>query len=57
MFGYNIHTNIVANPPDLKLNLDNPYLQRYALFEDISRCPYSGPDKIFNVEDIIKALG
>lgn len=57
VFGYDMHTNIVANPPDIKLNLDNPYFQKYGLFEDISRCPYSDLNKIFNVEDIIKALG
>jgi ADP-heptose:LPS heptosyltransferase len=56
IFGYDIHTNIVANAPDMVTNLDNPYFQKYALFEDISRCPYSDLNKIFNVEDIIKSL-
>lgn len=56
VFGYDMHTNIVANEPDLKLTLDNPYFQKYALFEDISRCPYSDFNKIYNVEDIIKSL-
>ncbi len=56
VFGYDIHTNIIANEPDLKINLDNPYFQKYALFEDISRCPYSDLSKIFNVEEIIKSL-
>lgn len=56
VFGYDMHTNIVANEPDLKLSLDNPYFQKYALFEDISRCPYSDLNKMYNVEDIIKSL-
>lgn len=56
VFGYDMHTNIVANEPDLKLTLDNPYFQKYALFEDITRCPYSDLNKIYNVEDIIKSL-
>lgn len=56
VFGYDIHTNIKANEPDITLNIDSHYLQKYALFEDISRCPYSDFSKIFNVEDIIKAL-
>lgn len=56
IFGYDMHTNIVANDPDIVINLDNPYFQKYALFEDISRCPYSDLNKIFNVEDIIKSL-
>ena len=56
VFGYDMHTNIVANKPDLKLTLDNNYFQKYALFEDIARCPYSDLNKIYNVEDIIKSL-
>jgi ADP-heptose:LPS heptosyltransferase len=56
IFGYKLHTNIIANNPDLNLNLDNPFFQKYALFEDISRCPYSDIDKIFNVEQIINSL-
>ena len=56
VFGYEMHTNIIANTPDLKLNIDNPYYQKYALFEDISRCPYSDVNTIFNTEDIIKSL-
>jgi len=56
VFGYDINTNILANAPDLVTNLDNPYFQKYALFEDLSRCPYSDLSKIFNAEDIIKSL-
>lgn len=56
IFGYDMHTNIIANDPDMVTNLDNPYFQKYALFEDISRCPYSDLNKIYNTEDIIKAL-
>jgi ADP-heptose:LPS heptosyltransferase len=56
VFGYGMHTNIIANKPDLKLTLDNQYFQKYALFEDIARCPYSDLSKIYNVEDIIKSL-
>lgn len=56
IFGYDMHTNIVANDPDMVTNLDNPYFQKYALFEDIARCPYSNLNKIYNIEDIIKSL-
>lgn len=56
VFGYDIHTNINANKPDLNLNIDTYHYQKYALFEDISRCPYSDTDIIFNVNDIIKTL-
>jgi ADP-heptose:LPS heptosyltransferase len=56
VFGYDMHTNIKANTPDVKLNTDNYFYQKYALFEDVSRCPYSDFSKIFNVEDIINSL-
>lgn len=56
VFGYEDNINIEANKPDLKLNIDNFYLQEYPLFEDVARCPYSDFSKIFNSEDIIKAL-
>ena len=54
VFGYAMHKNIKANEPDLIINVDSYYFQKYALFEDIARCPYS--DKIFNVEQIISEL-
>lgn len=56
VFGYDIHTNIKANEPDVIINVDSYYYQKYGLFEDVSRCPYSDFNKIFNVEDIIKNL-
>ena len=56
VFGYDIHANIEANPADKEINFDNAYLQRFPLFEDIARCPYTELSKIFNSEDIIKAL-
>ena len=56
VFGYDMHTNIKANEPDVKINVDSYYYQKYGLFEDLSRCPYSDFGKIFNVEHIINAL-
>jgi len=56
VFGYEMHGNIEANTPDKELNFDNAYLQKFPLFEDISRCPYTELGSIFNSEDIIKAL-
>jgi hypothetical protein len=56
VFGYDMCHNIEANAPDKKLSIDHMYYQRFPLYEDISKCPYTELDKIFNVEDIIKAL-
>jgi ADP-heptose:LPS heptosyltransferase len=56
VFGYDMHANIEANTPDKELNFDHPYLQKLPLFEDISKCPYTELNKIFDSKDIIKAL-
>ena len=56
IFGYEMHNNILANAPDINLNVDSFLFQKYALFEDIARCPYSDLNKIFDTDKIIKAL-
>jgi ADP-heptose:LPS heptosyltransferase len=56
VFGYELHANIVANPGDLKLNLDHQYLQKLPLFEDISKCPYSDLNTVFDAKAIIEIL-
>jgi ADP-heptose:LPS heptosyltransferase len=56
VFGYEMNVNIEANEPDKELDLNHQYLQKLPLFEDISKCPYSELNKIFNSKDIIKAL-
>jgi len=56
VFGYDLHNNIVANPGDLKLNLDHQYYQKLPLFEDISKCPYSDLNTVFDSKSIIETL-
>lgn len=56
VFGYNIHDNIIANPHTEKHDISNNYYQKYMLFEDISRIPYSDMNDIFNISDIINSI-
>jgi ADP-heptose:LPS heptosyltransferase len=56
VFGYNIHDNIIANPHTEKHDISNNYYQKYMLFEDISRIPYSDMNDIFNISDIIDSI-
>jgi ADP-heptose:LPS heptosyltransferase len=56
VFGYNMHDNIIANPHTEKHDISNNYYQKYMLFEDISRIPYSDMNDIFNIGDIINSI-
>jgi len=57
VFGYDLHTNIVANPetktPDLKIS----YLQKYDISGNPLQFPYNSEDEIFDIDKIISALG
>ena len=39
-----------------KHDISNNYYQKYMLFEDISRIPYSDMNDIFNIGDIINSI-
>ena len=56
VFGYDIHTNIMANEPTKEVNVESNIYTKHSLFEDISTLPYNNLAEIFNVEDIINAL-
>lgn len=55
-FGYEMHTNIVANAPTRELNLNHPYYSKHLLFEDLSSLPYNDLNEIFDKQLIINAL-
>jgi hypothetical protein len=55
-FGYEIHKNIVANPPALEPELRNAVFARYNTMGSETEFPYNNEDEIFNVEQIIHAL-
>lgn len=54
-FGYELHTNILPNEPDLK-NVDRIDVLIKGLDADPARCPYSKDKKIIDTQKIIKAL-
>ena len=56
VFGYDIHTNILANNFTKELDLNHSYYQRLPLFEDISKIPYNDLNEVFDVKNIIENL-
>lgn len=56
VFGYDIHTNIQANPFTRKPELRNSYLQKFDILGNLSEFPYNSESEIFNVDEVIKSL-
>ena len=56
VFGYDIHTNIVANPETTSPELRNAYLSKYNIGGDPIEFPYNGESEIFNVDAVINSL-
>jgi hypothetical protein len=56
MFGYDLHSNIIANPPKYKPKLINSYLFDYS-FEGIpTQCPYDNVLEIFDLEKLNESI-
>jgi uncharacterized phage-like protein YoqJ len=56
VFGYNVHNNIVANPPLGNTKLMSSYLFDYALSGTHQECPYSDMMDIFDTKTIIDSV-
>jgi hypothetical protein len=56
VFGYQQHTNIVANPETVKSELRGSYLNKYNISGEPVEFPYNNESEIFNVADVIKSL-
>ncbi len=56
VFGYDMHTNILAEPFDKPLDMNHASFNKISLFEDISRIPYNDLNNVFSVEKIIKGV-
>lgn len=56
VFGYDLHTNIQANPETATPELRNAYLGKYNIGGDPVEFPYNKETDIFNVDQIIKSL-
>jgi hypothetical protein len=56
VFGYDLHTNIIANKETKIPELRGAYLSKYNIAGDPIEFPYNKESEIFNVDDIIKSL-
>lgn len=56
VFGYGMHTNIVANDFTKEINIEHNAYSKNLLFEDISTFPYNSFEEVFNVDEIITNL-
>jgi len=56
VFGYDMHTNILANEPTKQMNFESNSYTKHQLFEDISTMPYNNFGEIFDTQSIINAL-
>jgi hypothetical protein len=56
VFGYDLHTNIVANPETTSPELRNAYLSKYNIGGDPIEFPYNKESEIFNVDAVINSL-
>jgi ADP-heptose:LPS heptosyltransferase len=56
VFGYDMHTNIVANKPTKIVESNHPHFAKHLLFEDISTLPYNDLNEIFDKKLIINSL-
>lgn len=56
VFGYDLHTNIIANPETHQPELRNSYLSKYNIAGDPLEFPYNEESEIFDVDTIIESL-
>lgn len=55
-FGYEMHNNIIANPPTDSVKLVDSYLFDYS-FEGVTHeCPYFSLDEMFNIDEILETI-
>ena len=54
VFGYDIHTNIIAEPETKKPDIRAAYLNKYNIGGELVEFPYNNETEIFNIEKIFK---
>lgn len=57
VFGYDIHSNIEANPETRVPELKSSFLNRFDISGNPLQFPYNSEDEIFDVDKIISVLG
>jgi hypothetical protein len=56
LFGYELHSNIIANKPKNEPKLMYSYLFDYSFTGEIMECPYDDVTEIFNLENIFESI-
>lgn len=56
VFGYDLHTNHVAEHPDGVVNYEHPNYQKFNLVEEPHHMPYTSLDKIFAEQKIVREI-
>jgi hypothetical protein len=56
VFGYELHSNIIADEPKNKPKLMNSYLFDYSFNGEIMECPYDDVSEIFSLENIFESI-
>jgi hypothetical protein len=56
VFGYEMHTNIQANPDTITPELRNSYLNKYNISGEPVEFPYNAETEMFSVDQIIKSI-
>ena len=56
IFGYEMHNNIVANPPTDSVKLVDSYLFDYSFDGVTHECPYFSLDEMFNIDEILETI-
>jgi len=55
-FGYEMHSNVVANPPKGNVKRVDSYLFDYSFDGIPHECPYMNENEIFNINDIFNSI-
>lgn len=55
-FGYDIHTNILANEPTIKPELRHSVFSRYNISGQLTEFPYNSENEIFDINKIVASL-
>jgi len=56
VFGYDVHTNIIANPETKQSDIRAAYLSKYNISGELVEFPYKNENEIFDIAKIVEAL-
>jgi hypothetical protein len=56
VFGYDLHTNVVAAKPKYKPKLIDSYLFDYSFDGRPEQCPYDGPEEMFSFKELVEHI-